>query len=335
MRSSKDSLIKLINSELSSRKNNHYRGCAICDNKSYFKTHNTDRFGININFGICNNCGLLQLIDNVEETFYKNFYKKYYSKIHKDVEFFDPRRVALQERRGEDILEIFNQLMMKNNEKLNEKIDFVDIGCSCGSFLSKFSKYRSSCIGYDIDDKAIEYGQKLYKSIDLRNKDFFENFKRKQRTIFFLSHVLEHILDPYKYLVELKKKMGNEDMLYIAVPQITSLLIKKNKFIINQFTEISHVSYFSKKTLKYLINKSGFSIVKDLTKSGDYNPNNESTYDLKVILKPIENSKAINHKITYCNDTMRTINLLKIKKLGNKFKLFQNHYFRRLLFSLS
>lgn len=335
METSNFNLMKLINSELSSYKTDQYRECPVCDKKNYLKINDTDRFGININFGICNDCGLFQLIDKIEENFYTNFYKKYYSKIHKGVELFDPRRIALQERRGEDALKDINHLMIKNNKEFNEEIDFIDIGCSSGGFLSKFAKYKSSCIGYDIDEKAIEYGQKLYKTIDLRSKDFFKDFKRKKKTIFFLSHVLEHILNPHKYLVDLKKKMSNEDMLYIAVPQITSLLIKKNKLTINQFTEISHISYFSKKTLKSLIYKSGFYIVKDFTNNGNYNPANEPNYDLKVIIKPRENSKVPTQKITYCNDTMRTINLMKIKRFGSKIKVFQNYFFRRFLFALS
>lgn len=335
MISSNDHLIEVINLELFSNKDNHLKECRLCGNKDYFKTHNVDRFGININFGICNNCGLFQIIDDIGEDIYKNFYENYYPKIHKGVEKFDPKRIALQERRGEDAFKEVNQLIIKNNKEDINEFFFVDIGCSSGAFLSKFLKNNFYGIGYDIDGKAIEYGKKLYKTIDLRNKDFFKDFKRQQKTIFFLSHVLEHILDPHKFLIEMKKKMEIEDMIYIAVPQITSILIKKNKSYIKQFTEITHVTYFSKKTLKSLIIKSGFNIIKDLTNNGNFNSKDEPTYDLKIIIKPKESSKKNSHKITYCSDTMKTINLLKIKRLGNKFKIFKYYIFRRLLFALS
>ncbi len=316
-------IIEEINDELS-KKYKDYCKCKICSNKQFTTISQTDRFGFNLTYGICTSCGLLQLLNNIDEIFFINFYKNFYSKIYKNKSFFDDRRFELQELRGKEGINRLHIFLTKNKKNLKD-YHFVEIGCSAGGFLNIFSKINKNCIGYDIDTYAINTGSRKYPHLDLRNTDVFKDYKRSSNTIFILSHVLEHFLEPKTFLKRINNIMTLDDILYIVVPSVNSSIYSKNAFSIREFLEIGHITYFSINTLVLLLKNSGFKI--------NYFENGIDLVLLVSLNKRFVNSN--DHHYKFCKIAVRTLQLMKIKEMVKYLKISRSGFIRKNLFKLS
>ena len=116
------------------------------------------------------------------------------------------------------------------------KKNIIEVGCGSGFFLELLNNNGFEVVGFDPAYKG--------KNPKIQKRYFNLNSKISANGI-ILRHVLEHINDPYTFLLNLKKK-NNGGLIYIEVPCFEWVLKKRTWFDV--FYE--HVNYFRLEDLK-------------------------------------------------------------------------------------
>lgn len=211
----------------------------------------------------CENCGLLKIIPEPSLEEIKTFYPKgYYS-------FNSETNSKFLENLKDEILNIHYKTKMKslpihllayifinsmnalplNYPKYNGK--FLDIGCGDGYWLDKLEKYGWDCTGVDFIGKG---------NIKIRIGNFLEmDFKEKYEFI-RMSHVLEHVVDPEKYLFKIKRLLDNKGEAHISLPNTNSVCCKIFGRYWSGLEVPRHIHNFNFKNLKILIERNGLKI---------------------------------------------------------------------------
>jgi len=156
--------------------------------------------------------------------------------------------------------------------ELNEKIEvLIDVGAGYGTFceLAKKSTYFNNII-------AIEPSQVFFNSLELKKirviKKFIENITKDdfkgivdRKKLFCAFELWEHLYDPVKFLTSVKNVMNKGDYLLITTLNILGfdllILWKKSKSI----SPPQHINFFNLESLKLILEKNGFSVVKAFT----------------------------------------------------------------------
>ena len=150
----------------------------------------------------------------------------------------------------------------------------LDVGCSEG-LLSKKMKENNCCVvGIEQNREAAqiadEYCQDLIigdvQSINLDTK--YENYF----DIIIFADILEHLGEPSDVLERFKKYLKDDGSLIISLPNISNWKIRLQmllgNFDYNEYgiLDNGHIRFFNEKTMKKMINNSGYEISKfDLT----------------------------------------------------------------------
>ena len=117
-----------------------------------------------------------------------------------------------------------------------EKKNIIEVGCGSGFFLELLNNNGLEVVGFD----------PAYKGTNPKIQKSYFNIKSKNSANgLILRHVLEHINDPYTFLLNLKKS-NDGGLVYIEVPCFDWILDKRTWFDI--FYE--HVNYFRLEDLK-------------------------------------------------------------------------------------
>jgi SAM-dependent methyltransferase len=158
---------------------------------------------------------------------------------------FDPVGGSLRPR-SEVILE---RLSEGSNIPLCGKV--LDVGCGTGGTLRAFAGHgKWTSYALELDDRnlasleAIRGFRTLYNCTPAQVPEQFD--------IITLIHSLEHFPDPYSTLVDLLGKLHHEGSLFIEVPNAAD-----NPF---DYMVADHRVHFTKETLTYLVQRSGFSV---------------------------------------------------------------------------
>jgi len=219
--------------------------CCVCKNS------NNNKFGTKYNknnFIVveCNHCSF-------------NFIPQFFSK-HITYENYKDEKVLEKVRKGNDWLKMQRHLLrFKLIKKYKKEGSLFDLGVGWGHFL-----YTGRELGYDVFGIEVAKIPFQYANQDLNlpveRIDFF-NLEVKDDTydIITIWDVLEHIVDADKVMEKCNKMIKGGGYLFIQVPQIDSFFAKRGK---ENWRMISsgHVNYFSKKTIKLLLENKGFKV---------------------------------------------------------------------------
>jgi 2-polyprenyl-3-methyl-5-hydroxy-6-metoxy-1,4-benzoquinol methylase len=144
---------------------------------------------------------------------------------------------------------LVNEFKSKGYIKVGGKL--LDIGCGNGAFLKAFSKINTNwdLYGFDLND--------IHKSeiLSITNvKSFFCNDLKdinEKFDLISLVHVLEHIPNPIKFLIDVRKLLKPNGKLLIQVPDWS-----QNVFIL---LVADHCSHFDQGKLYQVVLESGLS----------------------------------------------------------------------------
>lgn len=141
-----------------------------------------------------------------------------------------------------------------------EKGSIVDIGCGAGQFIKLAAKIGwDTAIGIDINEKFLKVPQNK-KGVQFINSEF-RNLDLKKLNFEIdcvtMWDVLEHVYDPVKMVKEISASLSDEGLLFILVPNSESLASRIIREKSPSFCW-QHVSSFSAKSLKFLLENNGF-----------------------------------------------------------------------------
>lgn len=234
--------------------------CPICDASNYSLLLKEDRYNMGVETVICNQCSLIYINPRPTESEMSDFYKLDYRKFYESIEV--PTEEYIKNgpffKRASFVL---NSLKCF----LNDAKTFIDIGCAEGSLIKMVEDNYSKIKTYGIEP-SVGFGNFAKENV---NGDIFigtyQNFIKENTEekfdILATTHVLEHILNPNEYLKALGSLMHEQSILYIEVPNIMD---KRMKGIGN--VHLGHVLSYDPRTIKILLENSGFEIIDIFTK---------------------------------------------------------------------
>lgn len=103
-----------------------------------------------------------------------------------------------------------------------KRTSFLDVGCATGEFLFHAKNYFQVVTGLEVSKKMASF-TKNKLNINVIT-DQFENLSEDEKySCIHMSHVIEHIPDPHRWLEKAKKILTDDGILVIKVPNIFSL----------------------------------------------------------------------------------------------------------------
>lgn len=176
-------------------------------------------------------------------------------------------------RQGNNYIKIRrHKLRIKLIRKFVKTGKLYDIGVGWGHFL-----YTAKLMGFDASGVEISELMYYYATNDLNLDVVHDNFfnlslPEKNWDVVTMWDVLEHIEKPAEVVRRARTILKDDGYFIFQVPQIDSKVAKKQKQNWSMMS-IEHINYFSKESIKYLLEKEGFEIIKI-----------KSSYELKLFL---------------------------------------------------
>lgn len=141
------------------------------------------------------------------------------------------------------------------------KFSLLDYGCCLGTFLYSLPVENNFLAGFDINPWAINFAKEKFKSI------FFTETASSLMPLLFdaitMFDVIEHSQNPEKLLSEtIRNQLLEDGLLFLSTPNSS---IKNIAFLDNgwrHYKPNEHLFYFNSDSIKKLLNKCGFEIIK-------------------------------------------------------------------------
>lgn len=152
----------------------------------------------------------------------------------------------------------------------------LDAGCGTGHIMYELYKdgYRNIW-GFDTSESGIRIAKNIFKEIqdryEIHNayvKKLPNLFPQNEFDLILSSEVLEHMYSPQRYLENINTWLKKGGYLILSVPFHNYLknlgIVLLNKFDkhFDPLWEEGHIKFFSKATLRSIIEKNGFKIIK-------------------------------------------------------------------------
>jgi len=138
---------------------------------------------------------------------------------------------------------IFNRFGVKETDKI------LDIGSNYGHNLIHFDR---NSVGIEIEKRLVEFAKGL--GLNVLEINIEENWSLNNKfDVIWCSDVLPHLFSPFKFLYEVRKVLSDNGKLVIQMPLMS---------IFGKHRSVCHLYAFNKKSLIYLLEMSGFKILK-------------------------------------------------------------------------
>ncbi len=233
------------------------RVCPLCGSASHTGIYK-ERSAVGI--VRCKDCSLVYTNPMVKEP-EKNYWgdeKKYFEearlvfegkgKSHRDVNYIDD---------------------LKMIERFKPTGNFLDIGTNMGMFLRHTRGKQWNVTGIE-PSPALSDMAKKYFGLNIKTCYLHEaGFQDKSFDVVTMTDVFEHIAEPKKMLEDIKKVLKKDGILFIKVPNGRYNLLKlflarltKKTESYDIFDSYEHLTHYSHKTLKRMLEGSGFKVKK-------------------------------------------------------------------------
>jgi SAM-dependent methyltransferase len=138
---------------------------------------------------------------------------------------------------------------------------FLEVGCAAGDVLDRMRERGYEDVqGVELSGEACERAWARGLKVFHGTVDEFET--DQQFSLIFMSHVIEHVLDPVTTVTKLSKLLRPGGVLYLETPNVASLdarLWKENWGLIHY---PRHLYLFDRSTLRRLLEGGGFEVEK-------------------------------------------------------------------------
>jgi len=256
------------------KKNTKKVNCPLCQNSTTHEMSSNDlMFKKNkiYDYYFCRSCDLtfinpLPTLDEIKD-FYPDSYIVFEPARLKTISTFE--KIRLQSKHG------YKNLIYKNNYffnlikfclmKSHEHIDYVengkflDIGCGNGSRLLKMRKLGWEVAGVELNKKA--YNECISHNLNVFNCTLEEtNFKDRSFDVVYMSHLVEHLANPYEIFEIVERVLKPNGLLYIKTPNRNAL----GRKIFNKYWYANdiprHLFLFSRRSLVNVFKKLNMSL---------------------------------------------------------------------------
>ncbi len=284
-----------------------HRKCPICSSQN-LKGYALDcyRPGPHISRVQCQNCKLVFANPMADATELAEYYADYYDKPQ--YENTQYRELILDHFKRIKSLspdQIFKEAPYMQNFAHNGR--FLDVGCGLGLGLAYANQLGFELYATEFDSGALQFVQKQFKVKVFQGELFEANYPDGFFDFVYISHVIEHVLDPIKYIREMRRIVKPGGIMAIGTPNISSNLYKFYRAVKLLSLQIpliidgvEHTFIFPKKLLAEICIKENFEVVDHYTHSYGEKIQNLFAYKMpkrKKLARLIQNFFQVNQWI--------------------------------------
>lgn len=153
------------------------------------------------------------------------------------------------------------------NNSIKDKY-ILDVGCGTGWFLEYAKDKGAICHGVELGKDLAQFTSEALK-IPVWNCDLTELKTDSRFDVITMFDLIEHVVDPVQLVDSAKHLLKKDGIILIFTPQFDSVAIQTMKDKSNLIMPAEHLSYFTKKTVQFLSEKTKMEIVYFATKGID------------------------------------------------------------------
>ena len=214
--------------------------CLLCDTETAKTVSQRDRHGNALETCVCDGCGQVYNKPIPNDIELARFYSEDYRKQYKGS--FRPR--------GRQIIRNFrraNEHLTRFSDMFEDAQTVLDVGAGSGEFVFAMGQMGKVAKGIEPNKEYAAYCRSDL-DVDVATLEILNaEFDEKSFDFINLSHVLEHLNNPVRYLSLLSSWLEDDGVLYVEVPNIFSYTKLKSKG--NMF-HYGHIFNFSPWTLR-------------------------------------------------------------------------------------
>jgi 2-polyprenyl-3-methyl-5-hydroxy-6-metoxy-1,4-benzoquinol methylase len=229
--------------------------CGICGSRESRPFLDMDGFS----YQRCSRCGLVY--QNPRPVFsdlrkrYSDGYFQY--ELENQTNFFNLMKLGLRDIR----FDTFYHTVQDGSRK------FLDIGCATGLLLDHIRSKGWSTKGVEICRPSVEYAKRVF-DLDVFQGTLDEaSFPKGSFDVVHFSHVIEHVSEPKKMLLEIRRVVKDDGHVIVTTPNVDGWHVR---FAGPEWRSAipDHIYLFSQKTLRRLLELTGFMVVKQVSWGG-------------------------------------------------------------------
>lgn len=218
------------------------------------------RFGINTPYMIskCKDCNLEQTTPLPNQLGMNELYEQFYN-------FSGERNTRYTQLRARFINSFLYRIWLAIDgdisfHRMSGSGSLLDVGCNEGRGLAFYQSHGFSAEGLELNSKAAEVARAKGFSVYGSTLEGFST--EKKYDVVVLSNVLEHSLSPGAMLQHIHRLLNSNGQVWISCPNSQSWLRSAfGRYWINWHVPF-HVVHFSPDTLREMLKKSQFEVVK-------------------------------------------------------------------------
>nr|MBI3612134.1 class I SAM-dependent methyltransferase [Nitrospirota bacterium] len=231
--------------------------CLLCDSDrpKVFHSHRHDPFlrtlgiGRRVVWNMCMACGFLYQSPRPTKALLTEIYRKSYRPAEPAAAY-----LAVKRADAEDKIAWLSKCL--DGGGTGRRV--LDIGSGEGSLLQGFQQAGWTAYGTEVTESFAKWGVEHF-GVNIHAGELDENAHKGARfELVTLSHILEHIHDPWDFLATVRGRMEAGGKVFVKVPDF---LVPRGSLSQNLFAS-PHLWGFSEATLNELMRKAGFNVVK-------------------------------------------------------------------------
>jgi SAM-dependent methyltransferase len=243
-----------------SNSTSHQDNCLVCAAQSFNYLYQKNGF----NLWQCQQCGLIFTDGKGEINSLSNLYAERYP-----LEIFWQERPRKLKKSAAEL---------KLLEKYSAPSKLLDVGCSYGFFLEVARQRGWQVQGVELSAQASRWAREENNLAVFNGTVQAANFPPESFDVISIRHVLEHIPEVDEVLAEIYRLLKPGGLCLVAVPNINSLNYRLNRQAWWWIDPPTHWWYFSRFTLKLLLERHGFRV----RFSGTYRADDQTVFQATV-----------------------------------------------------
>jgi len=147
----------------------------------------------------------------------------------------------------------------------------LELGCSTGYLSRELAKAGCNVTGIEVDRAAAQIAQAFCEQViveDLNGDAWLERLAGRTFGVVLIGDVLEHLADPLRVLLQVRKLLGRDGAVIISLPNVVHW-ITRVKMCLGHFDyqdtgtlDVTHLRFFTLKTAEQLITQGGYQIAR-------------------------------------------------------------------------